>query len=555
MIKLRDWQSDCLHSSLNWFDSPESNNRFLINAAPGAGKTLAACSIAQELITREDIERIVVIAPRREVVSQWADEFKLVTGRHMMKVTGADTDAAEMGMDLCATWSAIQGLQDVLQVICNTYKTLVICDEHHHAAVEASWGTSADSAFAAARFSLILSGTPIRSDGEDAIWLAYDDQGVISQPAAGTYTLTYGDAVDLEYCRPITFHRHNGRFRVDFDDGSHASVSGDKEAVLPANLQSIKSLQRSLDFYRLACQPQYQSDGVTPDQSGYQATMIEWGIDKLNELRMQMPEAGGHFLAPSIEVAEYAVRLLEMMDGEKPVLVHSQMPNPEQKIRAFRGSRKRWLVSVNMVSEGVDIKRLRVLVYLPNAKTELYFRQAIGRVVRTNGYEDDTRAYVIMPMLETFDIYARRVEEEMPVGKRKEKARPSTKKCPSCGHECERSATVCPFCEHEFPPSTPRFKTCDDCGGLNPISAVNCNHCGKKFIEEFSLTLRNALREGAIARGVDIKENEVQDAEKLARNARLRALQSGDARILKIISVLPYELWPRVGQMLNDKGS
>ena len=53
-----------------------------------------------------------------------------------------------------------------------------------------------------------------------------------------------------------------------------------------------------------------------------------------------------------------------------------------------------------MVSEGVDIKRLRVLVYLPAARTELAFRQAIGRVVRTLGPDDDTRAYVVMPSFE-----------------------------------------------------------------------------------------------------------------------------------------------------------
>jgi superfamily II DNA or RNA helicase len=61
----------------------------------------------------------------------------------------------------------------------------------------------------------------------------------------------------------------------------------------------------------------------------------------------------------------------------------------------------------------VDIRRLRVLVYLPNALTELAFRQAIGRVVRTCGPDDDTRAYVVMPSFETFETYARRVEEEM----------------------------------------------------------------------------------------------------------------------------------------------
>jgi superfamily II DNA or RNA helicase len=57
--------------------------------------------------------------------------------------------------------------------------------------------------------------------------------------------------------------------------------------------------------------------------------------------------------------------LVELIEGERPILVHSQLPNAESKIRAFRNTDKRWIVSVAMISEGVDIKRLRILIYLP----------------------------------------------------------------------------------------------------------------------------------------------------------------------------------------------
>ena len=77
------------------------------------------------------------------------------------------------------------------------------------------------------------------------------------------------------------------------------------------------------------------------------------------------------------------------------MIVHSNKPNASKIIRRFRNSKKRWIVSVAMISEGVDIKRLRVLVYLPNAKTELAFRQSIGRVIRSMGKNDISRAYII----------------------------------------------------------------------------------------------------------------------------------------------------------------
>ena len=119
-----------------------------------------------------EIDRVIVIAPRAEVVNQWADDFRKVTGRLMTKITGRDQDVETYEMDLCATWCAVQGLLDAIQAICRSARVLVVCDEHHHAAVEAAWGNGTDSAFADATFALVLTGTPIRTDGAQSVWLA-----------------------------------------------------------------------------------------------------------------------------------------------------------------------------------------------------------------------------------------------------------------------------------------------------------------------------------------------------------------------------------------------
>ena len=52
---------------------------------------------------------------------------------------------------------------------------MVICDEHHHAAVKAAWGMSADGAFKNAKYVLILTGTPIRSDSEEPVWFLIEE--------------------------------------------------------------------------------------------------------------------------------------------------------------------------------------------------------------------------------------------------------------------------------------------------------------------------------------------------------------------------------------------
>ena len=50
-----------------------------------------------------------------------------------------------------------------------------------------------------------------------------------------------------------------------------------------------------------------------------------------------------------------------------------------------------------MVSEGVDIPRLRVGVYATTVATELFFRQAVGRFVRWQAGRTSQKAYVFIP--------------------------------------------------------------------------------------------------------------------------------------------------------------
>ena len=109
-INLRPWQENAIAKSLKWYANPDNEKQFLINAAPGAGKTICATVIAQKLIDLDQIDRIIVIAPRKEVVRQWAEDFKNITQRHMMRITGSDAEIEGQGVDVCTTWASVQGL-------------------------------------------------------------------------------------------------------------------------------------------------------------------------------------------------------------------------------------------------------------------------------------------------------------------------------------------------------------------------------------------------------------------------------------------------------------
>lgn len=547
-ILLRPWQTEAIKKALHWLTEERLDNRFLLNVAPGAGKTICASVIAKELLERNEIERVVVIAPRVEVVRQWAKEFATVLGREMTKITGRDLKIEDYGIDVCATWHSIENLEDGFQSLCKKYNTLVICDEYHHAAIEAAWGIGVNKSFEHARYRILLSGTPIRTDG--AMTVAHDDRGeIIEAPEGGTYSLTYGEAVKEKYCRPATFHRHEGIFDVMLEDDAKITVSSKSQEPLPGKLGKIKGLTEALNFYKLACTPKYLKDQKTPDPNSYQASMLEAGIKKLGEARELIPNAGGLVIARNILVAEYIADLLGSM-GEKAIIVHSCVPNPESRIRAFRNSDKKWLVSVGMISEGVDIPRLRVLVYLPSSQTELTFRQSMGRVVRTLGHDDISSAYVVMPSIRTFEVYATRVESEMLAVGVKPKV-PNFKICPECDNKCERSTRECESCGYEFPMRPLSFKECPKCQIKNPLNAKTCQSCGEQFdvSHNFEISLKDALRIGAIIRGMDLSEEEVMRGEEIGKHVRRKFLESGEDILIEIAHTMPEESYGKIEQI------
>jgi len=68
--------------------------------------------------------------------------------------------------------------------------------------------------------------------------------------------------------------------------------------------------------------------------------------------------------------------------GVRPVVVVSEDADASARIRSFGLGSEPWIVAVRMVSEGVDIPRLRVGVFATTTTTELFFRQAVGRIAR-----------------------------------------------------------------------------------------------------------------------------------------------------------------------------
>ena len=86
------------------------------------------------------------------------------------------------------------------------------------------------------------------------------------------------------------------------------------------------------------------------------------------------------------------------------------------------------------------------------------------------------------------------------------------------------------------------------------MAAKECMACGKAFSPDFSLTLDEALRTGAIVRGMDLEEDVVAEGERIAPAVRHKLLSSGDETLVRIVKVLPEESWGRLQAILAEAG-
>jgi superfamily II DNA or RNA helicase len=137
------------------------------------------------------------------------------------------------------------------------------------------------------------------------------------------------------------------------------------------------------------------------------------GDARLSEVRADgHPDAGGLVIASDQDHARAIAARLESIAGEQPELVMSDEPGASRRIADFASSDRRWLVSVLMVSEGVDIPRLRVGVYATAARTELFFRQVVGRFIRTTPQPRRQMSYLLMPADPRLKALAREIELE-----------------------------------------------------------------------------------------------------------------------------------------------
>jgi superfamily II DNA or RNA helicase len=380
---LRDWQQEALGRVL---ESPGGS--FLASATPAAGKTTFGLRVAHELLRRGLVGRVCIAAPTTHICRQWAAD----AGRYGIDLEpnrpNAEGTEPRDRHGVAVTYQTIAAGPKVHRAATASRRTLLIADEPHHMGELAAWGQSAELAFGGAGSRLLLSGTPFRSDNTAIPWVRYDDDSL----SEADFSYSYTDALVDGVCRPITFMTYGGEMEW-VSDGETRRF--DFDVVLPRQ-EAARRLRTALD----------------PD-GDWIAQVLRDADERLTDCRATgHPDAGGLVIAADKEHARKIARRLGTICGEQPAVVTSDDPGASGAIERFASSSDRWLVSVLMVSEGVDIPRLRVGVYATAARTELFFRQVVGRFVRRTPAPSRQMSFLLLPADPQLKRLAGAIEEE-----------------------------------------------------------------------------------------------------------------------------------------------
>ena len=358
-VVLRDWQEEAKKIAVSAMKA-ENKHCVLTHATPGGGKTIHALSVYESLIF-DKFDKIVVIAPSVMLVSQWAQDAHNVYGLELKNgMLYRDASDFKDYDGIVMTYASVVNYKEDLRSFCNNHRVLVVADEAHHASEKASWGDSFKEAFEVSENILMLTGTPWTSTQTPMPFVEYGEDGRV----IADFTYGKASAIAQDVCRATDFHRYSvGKLRFFDPKTQEEEVYNTLEdAIEDGKTGAYSHANKNLAHMKL---------------------MFSEADAKLNELRAQtMSTAGGLLIAPDIKTAHKFQDEIYSMTGQEYTIVHSEDSKAHDKIKRFRDSTERWLISVNMVSEGVDIKRLQVCVFMSKAKTELFLRQVIGRIER-----------------------------------------------------------------------------------------------------------------------------------------------------------------------------
>lgn len=413
-MQLRPWQQQAL-------DRLSPLDRSILEACPGAGKSAFAGALAKTWRDTNQVDCVLGIAPSKAIkdglARTWDGMFGLLVQSYIVR-------ASKSGRDLLQPPGAVDSLlvtyHELVQPAsiealrrwrASGWTFGIILDEIHHASDDKRWGSVVEEVGRdLASRSLIMTGTPFRTDGQPITLMEYITRAghKIAEP---DFRYCYRDAVNDDVVRPLTCR---------WVDGEVTVINGGRFRKRLHELTRQEAPKAARECFR-------------PD-GAFMRHMIEQVNSDLQRLRSrsEYSDAAALFVCqPSRDAsqednnARRLARAIKRYTGEDPeVVVHADGDGPA-RIERFRKSKRPFIVAINMVSEGVDMPRIRSVAYCRYTESEMLFRQIAGRATRRTLPNDQHASQLYVPDFPVMREFGERLWDESRQGLKEREDRPA----------------------------------------------------------------------------------------------------------------------------------
>lgn len=383
----RDWQLQALPKIVRRI---REDGAATLSAAPGAGKTVFAGLVFEHLRELDLVDRMVVLAPNRIIVSQWSSS--LAKSRHIELRPFHELERRSTGqLGVVVTYQSLNP-ETVFnhRTQAERLRTLLVLDEVHH--VGEPVGDNAMARPAWARYVTELAGT---LDGDLHVAGVLNLSGTLwrSDPSERISTVRYKQLPD-------------GRLEslVDWEVPVEQLIGSGE--LRPVDLFRLGAQVRVADWNALAV-----IDSGVADLDAKPARAAIAGLPKIDEWR-------DAFVTAVIDRLEQAWRSLDKQVPVKALIVASRQADAKlfhetanrvmtdrglkpiaeiavsddkhaaQTLERFRRSSKVGVLStVGMAGEGYDCPEIVVVGFASNRLTPLHVRQVVARAQRVTAHE------------------------------------------------------------------------------------------------------------------------------------------------------------------------
>lgn len=407
----REWQVSFLakfekFANVMLEESPSNRDVFVLNAFPGSGKTWAQLAAMKWLIETRQIDFLVICVPTGPLRKQFAKDARAF-GLNLLAPSKKSSLRVDFTLHqgVVVTYEAMRQPNNgpILAMWCRDRRVMISADEMHHLAKDSTWGNSFVSSFSNSVIRLMTTGTPFRSDGGRIPWVRYaGDEIDLSGPFA--YNFGYGfNRWNQDLCalyghvgsggkgacvRDVVFHPWDGEisWSINSPDGNaidccHRLTDNLDEIYEGESKALIDVIRKSRRRAAIECGSEKHPLGT-----GYVQEQIKAAHANLMNIRQSHPWAGGLIVCQDRKHADAVANAVRHLTGTEPVVVHGDMDSAYSKLEAYQEDktlqRAPWLIAVRMVTEGVDVKHLRVCVYLTTVTAAMFWVQVLGRILR-----------------------------------------------------------------------------------------------------------------------------------------------------------------------------